>query len=75
MFPGLDLRRTEPVQHLITAGWDLDDLDRDLSVRRVERFNSTPMHQKNRPVLATHSLKQKVLKKHKVTTNIKQRRK
>ena len=26
---------TGPVQHILTAGWDLDDLDRDLSVRHV----------------------------------------
>ena len=34
-FPGLDLYYTAPAQHLITAGWDLDDLpftvDRHLS--------------------------------------------
>ena len=41
MFPGLDLYYTDPAQHLITAGEDPDDLDRDLSdlsdlsVRRV----------------------------------------
>ena len=34
MFPGLDLYCTDPAQHLITAGEDLDDLS-DLSVRRV----------------------------------------
>ena len=27
----MDLYYTDPAQHLITAGWDLDDLDRDLS--------------------------------------------
>ena len=49
MFLGLDLYYTDPAQHLITAGQDLDGLDRnlsdlsdldrdlsDLSVRRVE---------------------------------------
>lgn len=29
-FPGLDLHNTDPVHH-ITAGLNLDDLDRDLS--------------------------------------------
>ena len=45
MFPVLDLCGTDPAQHLMTAGYDLDyldyldyDLDRDLSVRRVERL-------------------------------------
>ena len=36
--PGLDLCYTYPAQHLITAGYDIDDiddLDRDLSVRHV----------------------------------------
>ena len=28
--PGLDLYYTDPAQHLITAGQDLDDLDHDL---------------------------------------------
>ena len=40
-FSGLDLYYTDPSQHLITAVWDLDDLDRDLSdlsVRRVDYF-------------------------------------
>ena len=31
MFPGLDLYCTDPSQHIITAGYDLDYLDRDLS--------------------------------------------
>ena len=31
MFPGLDLYYTVPAQRLITAGQDLDDLDRDIS--------------------------------------------
>ena len=30
MFPALDLYRTDPAQHLITAGQDLSDLHRDL---------------------------------------------
>ena len=41
MFCGLDLYYTDPTQHLVAAGWDLDDLDRDLSdlsVRRVDSF-------------------------------------
>ena len=29
-FPGLDLYCTDPARHLLTAGQDLDDLDRDL---------------------------------------------
>ena len=36
MFPGLDLYYTDPAQHLITAGWDRDDLDHDLSFRRLK---------------------------------------
>ena len=32
MLPGLDLTYTDPAQHLITAGQDIDSLDRDLSV-------------------------------------------
>ena len=39
IFPGLDLYGTGPAQHTITAGWALDDQDRDLSdlsVRRVK---------------------------------------
>ena len=39
MFSGLDLYCTDPAQHLRTAGYDLDDLNRDLSnlsVRRVK---------------------------------------
>ena len=36
IFPGLDLYGTGPAQHTITAGWALDDQDRDLSVGRVE---------------------------------------
>ena len=31
MIPGLDLCHSDPPQHLISAGWVLDDLDRDLS--------------------------------------------
>ena len=31
MSPGLDLYYEDPAQHPITAGWYLDDLDRDLS--------------------------------------------
>ena len=31
MFPGLDLYCTDPTQHVITAGEDLDDLHRHLS--------------------------------------------
>ena len=31
MFPGVDLYYTDPAQHLATAGWDLDYLDRNLS--------------------------------------------
>ena len=31
MFPGLDLYCIDPAPYIITAGWDLDDLDRDLS--------------------------------------------
>ena len=30
MFPGLDLYCSDPAQHLITAGEDLDDVDYDL---------------------------------------------
>ena len=44
MFPGLDTYYADPAQHLITAGQDLDDLDRDLSylsVRRVKLFPRT----------------------------------
>ena len=39
MFLKLDLYCKDPAQPLITAGWHLDDLDRDLSdlpVRRVK---------------------------------------
>ena len=39
-FRGLDLYHADPAQHLITAGEDPDDLDRDLSdlsVRHVKR--------------------------------------
>ena len=40
MVPGLDLYRTDPTQHLIRAGQDLDDLGDlsvdDLSVPRVK---------------------------------------
>ena len=35
MFPGLDLYCTDPAQHLITAGEELDDRD---PVRRVKGF-------------------------------------
>ena len=38
-FPGLDLYYTDLALHLITAGWDVDDLDRDVSVQRVKFFN------------------------------------
>ena len=31
MVPGLDLRYTDPAQHIATAGWDIDVLDNDLS--------------------------------------------
>ena len=31
MFPGLNLYYTDPAKHIITAGYDLDYLDRDLS--------------------------------------------
>ena len=31
MLPGLDLYYTDPLQHLITAGEELDDLGHDLS--------------------------------------------
>ena len=31
MFPGLDLYYADPAQHVITAGHDLDYLDRGLS--------------------------------------------
>ena len=31
MFPGLDLYYTDSDQHIKMAGWDLDDLDRDVS--------------------------------------------
>ena len=34
----LDLYCTDTAQHLIMAGQDLDDRDRDLPVRRVIRF-------------------------------------
>ena len=51
MFPGLDLHCADPVQHLITAGLDLqtvDDLDRDLSVRRANmpevHYSSSTYH-------------------------------
>ena len=43
MFPGLHLYYTDPAQYIITAGWDLDDidyLDRDLSVPRVSPFST-----------------------------------
>ena len=36
-FPGLDLYYADLAQHLITAGWDVDDLDRDVSVQRVHK--------------------------------------
>ena len=35
MSPGLDLYYTDPAQHLRTAGYDLEDLDRDLSDVRI----------------------------------------
>ena len=43
MFAGLELYDTDPAQHRITAGYDLDDLltDPDLSDLSVRRFNST----------------------------------
>ena len=31
IYPGWDVHHRETAQHLITAGYDLDDLDRDLS--------------------------------------------
>ena len=31
MFPRLDLYCADPAQHIVTAGYELDDLDRDLS--------------------------------------------
>ena len=34
--PGLDVYYADSAQHLITAGQDLKDLDRDLAVRRVK---------------------------------------
>lgn len=30
LVPGLDLYLTDPAQPLVTARWDLDDVDRDL---------------------------------------------
>ena len=42
MFPGLYLYCTDPAQHMITAGEDIDDLHRDLSVRRVEMLDTLP---------------------------------
>ena len=36
VFTGLDLYSTDPAHHLITAGYDLNDLDPDLYVRRVD---------------------------------------
>ena len=38
VFPSLGWYHTDPAQHLRTAGQDLDDVDRDLSVRRVHRY-------------------------------------
>ena len=42
----LDLYYTDPAQHLMTAGYDLDDRDRDLCVRCVNTLPfplATPM--------------------------------
>ena len=39
MFPGLELYYIDPAQHLVTAGEDLYDLDRDLSDLSVRRVN------------------------------------
>ena len=50
--PSLDLYYTDPAQHVITAGLEVDDLDRDLSglsVRRVLRSGQSfvlPFRQK-----------------------------
>ena len=41
MSAGLDLYCTDPAQHLIPAGWDLDDLDRDLSDLSVRGVQET----------------------------------
>ena len=30
MFSGLDVHGTDPAEYLITAGWNVDDVDRDL---------------------------------------------
>ena len=40
ILPGLDLHPTDPALHLIMAGDVLDDLDRDLSVRLTECFDT-----------------------------------
>ena len=42
MFPGLDLCYTDPAQQLLTAGQELDDLDHDLSIRRVKCLTPEP---------------------------------
>ena len=58
MNPGLDLCCTDPTSHLITAGQDLDFLDRDLSdlsVRRVDPF-STAKKKNGCPILILSSL-------------------
>ena len=45
MSPSLDLCYADPARSFTTAGEELDDLDRDLYVRRVSTFYQILEHQ------------------------------